>query len=90
MAAAKHFGVPTLVVINKVDINPSVAAALEEICAAQGVDVIGRIPYDSVVTEAMVHGLPVTSYTNSHLVSRLQAIWGKTKDRLFADEAISV
>ncbi len=93
MGTAKHFGVETVVVINKTDINPSMACSIEELCRAQGVEVVGKIPYDPVVTEAMVQGEPVTSYSNGNsgeLLSVLSSIWSETKKRLFANEAISV
>ena len=66
-AHAEHrnadFGVPALVCINKVDINPKRAAEVEAFCASRSIEVIGHIPFDNVVTEAMVQGQPVTAYT---------------------------
>ena len=63
LATTDHFGVPALVCINKVDINPGRAAEVEAFCASRGIEVVGRIPFDTVVTEAMVQGQPVTAYT---------------------------
>jgi MinD superfamily P-loop ATPase len=86
IGTAKHFGVSTLVVINKSDINPRVASTIEELCRAQGVDVVGQIPYNSVMTEAMVQGQPVTSYSNGdngELLAALDSIWDETKKHLF-------
>lgn len=55
-----HFGVPALVCINKADIYPEGAAEIEEFCREQGIQVLGRIPFDVSVTQAMVQGQPVT------------------------------
>lgn len=91
IGTAKHFGIPTLVVINKSDINPRVASSTEELCRAQGADVVGQIPYNLVMTEAMVQGQPVASYSNgdhSELMAALNSIWEETKKHLFSQEAI--
>jgi MinD superfamily P-loop ATPase len=66
------------------------ATNLEDICKAQGVEVLGQIPYDPVVTEAMVQGLPVTDYESSDLTNILQKVWQRARERLSATEAISV
>ena len=57
-----HFRIPALVVINKADIYPEGAARIEAVCAALGVEIIGRIPFDPAVTESMINGEPVTEY----------------------------
>jgi hypothetical protein len=51
---------------------------------------LGRIPYDPVVTEAMVNGLPVTDYRDGELSNVLKKLWLSTKEKLFASEAIPV
>lgn len=35
-------------------------------------DLLGRIPYDTVVTEAMVHGQPVTDYADGTVTEALE------------------
>ncbi len=57
-----HFGVKTLVCINKADIYPAGAAQIESFCQEQNIEVVGLIPFDLSVTEAMVQGQPVTAY----------------------------
>jgi MinD superfamily P-loop ATPase len=63
LATTDHFGVPALVCINKADVNLKRALEVETFCASRGIEVVGRIPFDTVVTEAMVRGQPVTAYT---------------------------
>jgi MinD superfamily P-loop ATPase len=43
---------------------------------------VGYIPYDTIVTEAMVQGRPVTDYTDGPVTEALQAIWERVKDHL--------
>ncbi len=82
LATTNHFGVPALVCINKADINPSRADEISAFCAAQGIALLGRVPYDTVVTEAMVQGLPVTEYDNGPVSRELGRVWERVRERL--------
>ena len=57
-----HFRIPTLVVINKADIYPQGTVQIEKVCAELGIEVVGSIPFDEMVTQAMINGEPVTVY----------------------------
>ncbi|MBU2610902.1 MAG: P-loop NTPase, partial [Chloroflexi bacterium] len=71
-----HFRIPALVVVNKADIYPHGAAEIEAVCAELGVELIGQIPFDPTVTEAMLNGEPVTAYRAKAPSSQaLIAIW---------------
>ena len=73
-----HFGVPALVCINKVDIYPAGAAQIESFCLEHDIEIVGLIPFDTSVTQAMVQGQPVTAYLPSAPASlALQDIWKK-------------
>ena len=82
MATTDHFGVPSLVVINKADLNPARADEIAAFCAERGAELVGYIPYDTIVTEAMVRGLPVTAYTDGAVTEALGEIWKRLKDKL--------
>jgi len=56
-----HFRVAALVCINKADIYPEGTAQIEAYCRDEGIEVVGRIPFDTAVTDAMVRGEPVTA-----------------------------
>jgi MinD superfamily P-loop ATPase len=88
LATARRFGVPSLVVINKVDLNSGLAGTLEAMCEARGVEVVGRVPYDPIVTEAMVQGVPVTEYADGAMGKILLEVWENTRRRLLEAEAI--
>jgi MinD superfamily P-loop ATPase len=73
-----HFGVEALVCINKADIYPTGAAQIEAFCQEQGVPVVGRIPFDTAVTQAMVQGQPVTQYApNAPASQALRDVWAQ-------------
>jgi MinD superfamily P-loop ATPase len=75
LATTVHFGVPAFVVINKADINPARADEIAAFCRVQGIELAGRIPYDDVVTEAMVNGLPVTAYADGAVGEAMKDVW---------------
>ncbi len=81
MSTADHFGVPSSVAINKADLNPARSEEIAAFCAARSVQVVGRIPYDDVVTEAMVHGRPVTEYADGPVSQAVRRMWERLRSR---------
>jgi MinD superfamily P-loop ATPase len=78
-----HFGVKTLVCVNKADIYPAGTTQIETFCQAEGIELIDRIPFDLSVTEAMVQGQPVTAYNPTSPASiALQKAWTKVAEIL--------
>jgi MinD superfamily P-loop ATPase len=84
MGTTDHFGVPSLVAINKVDLNLGRSDEIAAFCTERGVEVVGRIPYDTVVTEAMVQGQPVTDYADGTVTEALEAMWSRIRERLLS------
>jgi MinD superfamily P-loop ATPase len=73
-----HFGVKAIVCINKADIYPAGATQIEDYCQEQGIEMIGQIPFETAVTEAMVQGQPITAYQPESSASQaLISIWRK-------------
>jgi MinD superfamily P-loop ATPase len=78
-----HFRVKAVVCINKADIYPEGAARIEAFCQKQGVEMVGRIPFDTTVTQAMVQGQPVTAYRPESPASlALTSIWHEVTNLL--------
>jgi MinD superfamily P-loop ATPase len=59
---ARNFGVDIYVAINKYNLEESVAAMIEEYCKGEAIPVVGRIPFDPTVIEAVRNRRPVTVY----------------------------
>jgi len=70
-----HFGVPAIVCINKYDINEDNTRQIENYCFGQGVEVATKIPFDNVVTEALVKGLPVVEYSQGQVTQEIESLW---------------
>ncbi|MHB8072639.1 MAG: ATP-binding protein [Desulfosporosinus fructosivorans] len=71
-----HFKIPTQVIINKWDINPEVSQEIEDACTKLGVAVIGKIPFDPMVPQAIALGHPITRY-ECPAAQALREIWTK-------------
>ena len=87
MATTDHFGVRSLVAINKADLNLKRAEEITAFCAARGIEIVGRVPYDDAVTEAMVQGRPVTEHTDGPVTEALRGVWAQVRERLLPDGA---
>jgi MinD superfamily P-loop ATPase len=71
-----HFGIQSLVCINKADLYPAGTDMITGYCRQHGLPVVGRLPFDLSITEAMVHGQTITAYLPDGPVSRvLREIW---------------
>ncbi|HOG48275.1 MAG TPA: ATP-binding protein [Anaerolineae bacterium] len=81
LAATRHFRVPAVACLNKADISPAHTSEVEALCAAEGVPVVGHIPFDMVVTEAMVQRRPVTAYCQGPVSQALRALWHTLQGR---------
>ena len=75
LGVCRHFGVPAVVCINKYDLNEENARQIEGLCQHQKVEVISRLPFDNVVTEALVQGLPVVEYSKDGIAGEIKALW---------------
>jgi len=70
-----HFTVPVMVCINKYDLNKDNSHQIESYCSSQGIRVASKIPFDNVVTEALVHGLPVVEYSDNNVSQQIKVLW---------------
>ena len=78
-----HFGIKALVCINKADIYHPGVTEIEVFCEEQGIDLIGCIPFDTTMTEAMVQGEPITAYNPESPASlALHKIWERVLEEL--------
>jgi MinD superfamily P-loop ATPase len=82
LATTDHFRVPAMVVINKADLNGARSEQIVNYCSQRGVQVVGQVPYDVAVTEAMVAGQPVTAFADGAVSRSLRDVWTKAREML--------
>jgi MinD superfamily P-loop ATPase len=75
IGVCRHFGVPALVCVNKYDINEENTYQIESYCNREGIRLAARISYDNVMTEAIVHGLPVVEYSDGKVTQQIKELW---------------
>jgi MinD superfamily P-loop ATPase len=86
---AVHFRIPTVVCINKYDINEENTRLIEKFCTELGVTVLGRLPYDDITTKAMLLEQTVIEYAKnsehtkeSEFANQIRKIWSKIEETL--------
>lgn len=86
LAVARHFGVNAVVCVNKSDLNAELTAEIERFCAEEGVKMLGCIPYDETVLEAVSACEPVVSFRSESEASvAIKAVWEKIEHILQAE-----
>lgn len=75
LGVCRHFNVPTWVCVNKWDINPEVTQRIEEFCQKMGSIVIGEIPFDPIVTRAMIFESTIVEYSSGIVSNEIKKIW---------------
>jgi len=75
----RHFGIRSVVCINKYDINEANSRRITEFCQERGVTIVRNIPYDPVVTEAMVAAMPVVEFSDGAVSDAIREIWASIR-----------
>ena len=87
MQLAAHFKVPSLVCINKFDLNLDKTGDIKKFAKEKGMVFLGQIPFDPTFTKAMVQGKTIFEHaTNSGAGDAVREIWLKIKERFEKDD----
>ncbi|MBG0788811.1 MAG: P-loop NTPase [Anaerolineaceae bacterium] len=86
-ATLQHFNIPALVVINKADLYPEGAEAIRERAAEFGYPVIGEIPFDSAIPQAMTAAQPITQWApDSPAAQAIRQVWAIIQQQTFGED----
>ena len=75
----EHFGVFTMVCINKYDINEEVAKEIENFVNGKDLKLVGKIPYDDTVMKSINELKPITYYKESIAEKAIEDMWSNIK-----------
>ena len=75
MEVARHFNIPVKLAVNKCDLNPKMTEKIEGFCRQKDIPVVGKIPFDKKVVEALVEGKTVIEYGVSSAADEIKNIW---------------
>jgi len=77
------FSIPTYALINKFDINPTSTAEIEEFLKEKSIPLIGKIPFDKHMVNAMVKGKTIVEYSDQIEASKvITKAWKKLEHYL--------
>ena len=82
IGVCRHFGIPVLVCVNKFDLNEDNTNRIVSYCGKEGIEMAARISFDNVMTEAIVHGLPVVEYCDNKIAQQIKELWRTVSAKL--------
>jgi MinD superfamily P-loop ATPase len=74
LGLAEHFRVPAGVVVNKWDLAPDNTDRIRAGCEERGIPLLGRIPFDRSVVDAIVAGVPPVQGASGAVADALRAV----------------
>ncbi|MHA1768376.1 MAG: nucleotide-binding protein [Candidatus Thorarchaeota archaeon] len=78
-----QFRVRPMVIINKHDLNPENTEHIEAFCRNKGIEILGKISFDRIMTESMVAAKTLPEYAPDHPLTRLlQDMWARVEEVL--------
>jgi MinD superfamily P-loop ATPase len=70
-----RFGIPTLLCINKSDLNQEISARIAEEAGNRGIKMAGEIRYDKAFTMSQIMKATVIEYTGGCVSEEIKALW---------------
>ncbi|MBN2329274.1 MAG: ATP-binding protein [Candidatus Omnitrophica bacterium] len=75
----RQFDIPTLACINKWDLNPELASAIESEARQQELGYAGRVRYDKAATLSQIEKKSIVEYQSGGAAEDIQAVWSKVR-----------
>ena len=82
ISVAKHFGILTKLIVNKYDLNVDMTRKIQEYCKDNDIDLVGTIPFDKSIVEAMVEGKTIIEYSNTKAREEIVDVWERIQEKL--------
>jgi len=82
VAVCRQFRPRMYIIINRFDLDTTRADAIETWCRTQGIPLLGRIPFDPAVIDAVRAGIPVTTAGPSPAAKAIQTLAAKLEQEL--------
>ncbi len=79
---ANHFQIPVAIVVNKADLNEDMTDRIKSEAVKQNLLFLEKIPYDPVVTQAMVQGKTVVEFSKGSVAQQIIEIGNKILGKL--------
>ncbi|WP_252215759.1 ATP-binding protein [Clostridium sp. VAP41] len=79
VALCEHFGIFTMVCINKFDINEDMSKNIEKFIIEKNISLVGKIPYDDAVMKSINELKPIINYPDSIAGKSIKEMWSNIK-----------
>jgi MinD superfamily P-loop ATPase len=90
LATLRHFHVPSVICINKADLYQEGTQQIRTYAAEQGIEILGEVPFDDHISQAISQGVPVSVLNSESPASKsIQLIWKKILGMLFPTGDVS-
>ncbi len=80
---AEFLNVPSMLCVNKYDLNPGMAEKMQHYAETHNIVFAGTIPYDRDMTKAMVEQKTLVEYSDGKAAQAVKAIWEKVNHTVF-------
>jgi MinD superfamily P-loop ATPase len=80
-ALCRHFQVPSLVCINKYDINPENTRTIKDYCLENQVPIVGEIPFSPAVRQALVARKSPVDFDCGPVTGIVERMWSEIQGR---------
>ena len=87
----KHFKIPASICINKYDLNLELTKQTEDFCREKNIELVGKIPYSKIFTQAMIKELSIIEYEPVGEVSnKINEMWNKIENKLLEKKNVQL
>jgi MinD superfamily P-loop ATPase len=86
LGVSNHFNIPSIVCVNKCDINREQSKSIQKYCRDNDIPVGGLIPYDTSFTKAMIKGESLIEFTENSTSERIIKMWEKIEGTIYDRE----
>jgi MinD superfamily P-loop ATPase len=71
----EHFGIQTLLLINKWDLNNELTSKLEVLAQRRNVRLVGRVSFDKAITQAQIRKQSIIEYQSDGVAGEIRQAW---------------
>lgn len=79
---AKHFCLPTKIIINKYDLNKTMTEEIEKYCDSNQIEVIGKIVFDECIIRSVIAGQTIMDSQKFEHKNVLLSAWDKIENTI--------
>ncbi len=85
----RHFKIPASICINKYDLNLELTKQIEDFCREKNIELVGKIPYSKIFTQAMIKEQSIIENEPAGEVSnKIKNMWDKIENKLMEKENV--